>query len=230
MPRLLIFLQVWPTENGNASWIHQAEKWWWDESIWLGFLENSRRVGIMEDLKCDTRCIFDIFRDFCDFRGSPSHAKAEVWWRVYFPRNSQNSCYEPILCKRTNNLNHALKHTGTHFRLRIKSQMFLFKTRSWRVKYQSLGQSPQMPTNLHISCTWESQWVSAHSFSQCISASQHTLCDSINKFSLSKGHTSCKHFVLSQEETDADYRKFSLTILFLNHTNCLAHLKDAFAI
>lgn len=41
--------------------------------------------------------------------------------------------------------------TGTHFRLRIKSQMFLSKTTSWRVKCQSLGQSPQMPNKLHIS-------------------------------------------------------------------------------
>lgn len=87
----------------------------------------------------------------------------------------QNSHYEPVLCKRTSNLNHTLRHTGTHFRLRIKSHMFLFKTRSWRTKCQSLGQSPQMPNKVHISCTWESQWISAHSSSQCLCVSQHIL-------------------------------------------------------
>lgn len=44
----------------------------------LGFLQTAGEQGIMKDLKCDTRCIFDIYRDFCAFRGSPSHAKAEV--------------------------------------------------------------------------------------------------------------------------------------------------------
>lgn len=35
----------------------------------------------------------------------------------------------------------------------------------------------------------------------------------------------------SQGEIDANYRKvFSITIPFLNHTNCLVHLKSAFAI
>lgn len=44
----------------------------------LGFLQTAGEYGIMKDLKCDTRCIFDIYRDFCDLRRSPSHAKAEV--------------------------------------------------------------------------------------------------------------------------------------------------------
>lgn len=172
---LPIFLQVWPTENGNSSWIHQAERWWRDESMWVRFLANSRRVGNYEGFEMWHKMHFWYLQGFLWlFRGSPSHAKAEVWWRVYFPRNSQNSHYEPVLCKRTSNLNHTLRHTGIRFRLRIKSQMILFKTRSWRVKCQSLGQSPQIPNKLHISCTWESQWVSAHSFSQCISVHHNT--------------------------------------------------------
>lgn len=37
-----------------------------------------------------------------------------------FPGMVKNSHYELVLCKRTNDPNHTLKHTGNHFRVRLK--------------------------------------------------------------------------------------------------------------
>lgn len=182
----VIFLLVWSTEKGNPSWLCQAEP------LMVSY-RHVAQVSCKEQESRElwgriwsvTRCVFDIYRDFCDCsEGALLMQKQKCDGAyLYFPRNSQNSHYELLLCKRTNNPNYTLRHAGTHFRVRIKWQEILLKTRSWKVKCRSwtnpsnakqssqnnLCISPSAPENSpRISGTWEIQLVSVYNFFHCI--------------------------------------------------------------
>lgn len=88
--------------------------------------------------------------------------------------------------------------------------------------------SQEQPTLLATHLTHEkSSWFQHTAFSKYSHVLQHIN----NQYILPLKRTHKLQALPSQEEMDADYRKaFSITILFLNHTNCFVHLKGAFTI